>query len=100
MSTDYNIESLADGWGRASTTTAVLHTLDEKIGQINALTEQEKIREKKYEASLQATLKEVYDKQKNKSLGISGSKILSSDAMDVDEPSELSKGKNRKYVAT
>jgi len=79
--------------------------------------EAKKVRELKYEQAVQANLKEVYDKHKEKTSGGGGGGIGSflgrkgaaggfglggafeRDAMhmDVDEPLESSKGKNRKW---
>lgn len=90
---------------RAETTTAVLATLDEKITAIAAETAAAKQNQQEHEKVLQANLKEVYDKQKDKSLGgmmgrrgphIGGYSDKESMHMDVDEPPENSKGKNRK----
>jgi COP9 signalosome complex subunit 7 len=90
---------------RAETTTAVLATLDEKINDIAAETAATKLNQQEHEKALQANLKEVYDKQKDKSLGgMMGRRGMhmgnysdkESMHMDVDEPPENSKGKNRK----
>ncbi|KAF9466997.1 hypothetical protein BDZ94DRAFT_1233522 [Collybia nuda] len=89
----------------AETTTAVLATLDEKINAIAAETAATKKTQYEHEKVLQANLKEVYDKQKDKSLGgvmgrramhMGGFSEKESMHMDVDEPLENSKSKNRK----
>ncbi|KAF9527139.1 hypothetical protein CPB83DRAFT_856810 [Crepidotus variabilis] len=87
----------------ASTTAAVLSTLDAKIGSIAEANAAQKQSHQEHEKQLQANLKEVYDKQKEKGLG-GGSGMASrrgtfqlgdrENMMDVDEPD--SKGKNRK----
>lgn len=89
--------------GRAETTTAVLITLETKIAEIVMQAEVRKVKEQKYDQSLQSNLKEVYEKQKEKSLGGGmmsrrgpGFDKDSNMHMDVDEPPEASKGKNRK----
>jgi len=86
----------------ASTTSAVLATLDAKINTIAADTAATKFNQQEHERILQANLKDVYEKQKEKSLGggmasrraafqLGDRENMS---MDVDEPD--SKGKNRK----
>lgn len=93
---------MAERLCRASTTSAVLVTLDEKIGAIAAENTAQKQRRLEHERQLQANLKEVYDKQKEKSLGGGmgtrrGTIQLSENMMmDIDEPDM--KAKNRKYV--
>jgi len=88
---------------RASTTSAVLTTLDNKIGAIAAEVLVQKQMQQEHDHKLQATLKEVFDKQKEKSLGGAMANRRAAfqmgdreNMMDVDEPD--SKGKNRKYV--
>ena len=102
---------------RAETTTAVLDSLDSKIAEIVAEADAKKVRELKYEQALQANLKEVYDKHKEKTsggggglgaflgrkgtgggMGLGGAFERDVMHMDVDEPLESSKGKNRKWV--
>jgi len=87
----------------ASTTSAVLTTLDGKINSIVAETTATKLNQQEHERILQLNLKDVYDKQKDKSLGgtmanrrgpISMSDRENMMMMDVDEPDN--KGKNRK----
>ncbi|KAJ8089075.1 hypothetical protein PM082_014323 [Marasmius tenuissimus] len=102
----------------ASTTAAVLQTLDEKVASINTEANNAKARQESQEKEIQATLKELHEKSKEK--GVSGSgggggHLLGGGpgsggpprggrgyqdrmAMDVDEP-EPPKGKNRKYVS-
>ncbi|KAF8060794.1 hypothetical protein FPV67DRAFT_1511579 [Lyophyllum atratum] len=90
----------------ADTTTAVLNTLDQKIHQIAQGTEAAKQAELEHEKALQTNLKEVFDKQKDKSLGgMMGRRgqgpphtgFSERDMhMDVDDPLENSKSKNRK----
>lgn len=88
---------------RAETTSAVLATLDGKINSIADDAAAKKINQREHEKILQANLKDVYDKQKDKSLGAMGrSRVYGtsgfSEMMDVDEPFDIVKGKNRKYV--
>ncbi|KAG5644121.1 hypothetical protein DXG03_009067 [Asterophora parasitica] len=96
----------------ADTTTAVLKTLDEKIQEIASTGAAVKLAEEEHEKALQANLKEVFDKQKEKALGGGGGGLMGRRGlqhhmghserdrdpmhMDVDEPPETSKGKNRK----
>lgn len=90
---------------RASTTSAVLTTLDAKINSVAADTAAAKAAQQEYERKLQANLKDVYDKQKEKSLGggMAGRRAAfqlgdreNNMSMDVDDVDV--KGKNRKYV--
>lgn len=84
----------------------MLTTLDEKINMIAAETVATKFAQLEHEKALQANLKEVYEKQKDKSLGggmmnrraghMGGYPEKDAMHMDVDEPPETSKGKNRK----
>lgn len=53
----------------ASTTSAVLVTLEDKINSIAADTSATRLNKQEHERVLQKNLKEVYDKQKEKSLG-------------------------------
>lgn len=86
----------------ASTTSAVLATLDGKINSIAADTAATKSNQQEHERVLQLNLKDVYDKQKEKSLGGAMANrrvpvVTTSERenmMDVDEPDN--KGKNRK----
>ncbi|PPQ73262.1 hypothetical protein CVT26_015220 [Gymnopilus dilepis] len=85
----------------ASTTSAVLATLDAKINAISADTAAAKFNEQEHEKILQANLKEVHDKQKEKSMGggMAGRRAAfqvhdRENMMDVDEPEN--KSKNRK----
>ncbi|KAG6864952.1 hypothetical protein C0991_006139 [Blastosporella zonata] len=90
----------------AETTSSVLATLDAKIQQISKVTEATKKADLEYEKVLQANLKEVFDKQKDKTLGGGGimnrrggpqnSGYSDTMYMDVDENIESSKNKNRK----
>jgi COP9 signalosome complex subunit 7 len=86
-------------------TSAVLANLDGKINSIAADTAATKLHQQEHERILQLNLKDVYDKQKEKSLGgamasrrgpIPLSERENVMMMDVDEPDN--KGKNRKYV--
>ena len=102
------IPCLAEGFlttrPRASTTSAVLANLDGKINSIAADTTATKLNQQEHERILQLNLKDVYDKQKEKSLGgamASRRAIIPPSErenmmMDIDEPDN--KGKNRKYV--
>lgn len=91
---------------RTSTTSAVLVTLDNKISSIASETAARKSKQLEYEKKLQANLKDVYDKQKEKSLGGGSSSRRAFNSiqdkdnmqMDVDEPLDGIKGKNRKCV--
>lgn len=85
----------------AETTSGVLATLDGKINSIADDAAAKKINQREHEKILQANLKDVYDKQKDKSLGAMGrSRVYGasgfSEMMDVDEPFDIVKGKNRK----
>ena len=90
-------------YDRAKTTTAVLATLDAKINAIASETAAAKLRQEDQEKVIQANLKEVFEKQKEKGLsammGRRGAHMNIPDKdtmhMDVDEPPEV-KGKNRK----
>jgi COP9 signalosome complex subunit 7 len=83
-------------------TSAVLVNLDSKINSIAADTAAAKLNQQEHERILQLNLKDVYDKQKEKSLGGAMASrrgpVPSSERenmmMDVDEPDN--KGKNRK----
>ena len=86
-------------------TSAVLVNLDGKINSIAADSAATKLNQQELERILQLNLKDVYDKQKEKSLGgtmaTRRGPISASDRenmmMDVDERHELdNKGKNRK----
>ena len=88
-------------------TSAVLVNLDGKINSIAADTAATKLNQQEHERILQLNLKDVYDKQKEKSLGgamaTRRGPIPASERenmmMDVDEPPDI-KGKNRKYVTS
>lgn len=85
-------------------TSAVLVNLDGKINSIAADSAATKLNQQEHERILQQNLKDVYDKQKEKSLGgamaTRRGPIPANERenmmMDVDEPDN--KGKNRKYV--
>jgi hypothetical protein len=85
-------------------TSAVLANLDGKINSIAADAAATKLNQQEHERILQLNLKDVYDKQKEKSLGgamaTRRGPIPASERenmmMDVDEADN--KGKNRKYV--
>jgi len=84
-----------------STTTAVLFTLDIKINSVIADAAAAKLSQQEHERILQTNLKEVYEKQKEKSFGgtMASRRFQLGDRenvhmMDVDEPD--GKGKNRK----
>jgi COP9 signalosome complex subunit 7 len=79
----------------------VLSTLDGKINSIVADASAAKLSQQEHERMLQANLKEVYEKQKEKSFGgaMASRRFQLGDRenvhmMDVDDPE--SKGKNRK----
>ncbi|KAH9947380.1 hypothetical protein B0H21DRAFT_739318 [Amylocystis lapponica] len=114
----------------ASTTSAVLATLDEKLAVLSSEAAAIKSSNDVYEQAYQTTLKEVLDKQKEIKAGIRAAAYpgrtgltaagmaerdrererekererererqreeKEKDGMDIDEPSEVSKGKNRK----
>jgi len=92
---------------RANTTTAVLATLDAKISSIASETTAAKLRQEDHEKLIQLNLKEVYEKQKDKGLGgmmgrrgLHTTNFSDKDVMhmDVDDPPDNMKGKNRKCV--
>ena len=97
---------------RASTTSSVLSALDAKLNTIAAQTTVHKQCQQEYEKQLQANLKEVHDKQKEKSLGsgIGGERAglgrrgtLQYDRdrenmMEVDEFDSRGKGRRFMYV--
>ena len=89
---------------RASTTSGVLTTLDAKINSIAADTAAAKMNLQEHERLLQANLKEVHDKQKEKSLGggmasrRAGYQGADRENMNMDVDEQDTKGKNRKYV--
>ena len=79
----------------------MLSTLDGKINSIAADAAADKLNQQEHERILQANLKEVYEKQKEKSFGsaMASRRFQLGDRenvhmMDVDEPD--AKGKNRK----
>ncbi|TFK71684.1 hypothetical protein BDN72DRAFT_837235 [Pluteus cervinus] len=89
----------------AATTSEVLNTLDTKIGSIATDTAVRKQAQQEHEKILQSNLKEVHDRLKDKGLsamlggrrGINPASFSDRDVlMDIDEPSEASKGRNRK----
>ncbi|KJA20837.1 hypothetical protein HYPSUDRAFT_68162 [Hypholoma sublateritium FD-334 SS-4] len=86
----------------ASTTSGVLTTLDAKINSIAADTAAAKMNQQEHERVLQANLKEVYDKQKEKSLGggmasrRAGYQGADRENMNMDVDEQDTKGKNRK----
>lgn len=96
---------------RAQTTSDVLATLDNKIQTIASQSAAVKLHRQDQEGVVQTVLKDILEKQqKDKGMGarkfggtpyaendIRGM-MRSNNAMDVDEPSENSKGKNRKCV--
>ncbi|CAA7266326.1 unnamed protein product [Cyclocybe aegerita] len=89
------------GW--ANTTSAVLTTLDAKINSIAADTAAQKLNQQEHERILQAHLKEVFEKQKEKSMGGGMASRRAAfqmgdreNMMDVDEPDN--KGKNRNII--
>jgi len=92
----------------AATTSAVLSTLDQELSSISSQSTAMKAYHDDHERVLNANLKDVMERQKEKggvgmvrrgysgSQGISGSVAGDKDSMDVDEPTDNSKGKNRK----
>lgn len=86
----------------------MLATLDEKINSIASEATAARLRHEEHERVIQINLKEAYDKQKDKGLGgvvgmgRRGMQINYSDKdmmhMDVDDPPDNTKGKNRKCV--
>jgi COP9 signalosome complex subunit 7 len=89
---------------RASTTAAVLATLDGKINSIAADTAAAKLNQQEHERQLQANLKEVHERQKEKSLGggmasrRAAFQVGDRENMSMDVDEQDTKGKNRKYV--
>jgi COP9 signalosome complex subunit 7 len=92
----------------ASTTSSVLSALDAKLNVIAAQTVVHKQHQQEYEKQLQANLKEVHDKQKEKSLGSTGGERAGlgrrgtqfdrdrENMMEVDDLDP--KGRGRKFV--
>ncbi|KAG7090498.1 hypothetical protein E1B28_009611 [Marasmius oreades] len=92
----------------ASTTAAVLQKLDENIASVTTEAATAKAKRENHEREVQTTLKELQDRNKDKSGGSNSSQnpvsggtrvtrsTYASDRMDVDEPVEAPKGKNRK----
>ncbi|PPQ91423.1 hypothetical protein CVT25_014311 [Psilocybe cyanescens] len=95
---EYVLSALKD-W--ASTTSAVLVTLDSKINSIAADAAAAKHSQQEHERILQNNLKEVHDKQKEKSLGggmanrRAAFQVGDRENMDMDVDDDI-KGKNRK----
>jgi COP9 signalosome complex subunit 7 len=95
---------------RASTTASVLSALDAKLNTIASQTAVHKQHQQEYEKQLQANLKEVHDKQKEKSLGNAtggergglgrrGTVQFDRDRENMMEVDELDpKGKGRKFM--
>jgi hypothetical protein len=94
---------------RAATTAAVLHSLDQELVTISSAAAANKMHHDEHERALSATLKDVLERQKDKSgmgmmmkRGFLGNTGLTTggdkDGMDVDDPIESAKGKNRKCV--
>ncbi|KAK2459800.1 hypothetical protein APHAL10511_008232 [Amanita phalloides] len=79
----------------ASTTSSVLVTLDSKIERIAAQTAAKRKGQEEYDRAVQAALKDVVDRQKDK-LGRKGTLDRESLMMDVDDFPDQLKGKNRK----
>ncbi|TFK47965.1 hypothetical protein OE88DRAFT_1664941 [Heliocybe sulcata] len=88
----------------ASTTASVLATLDNKLASLSSRATARQIEDEEYDKAVQAVLKDVTDKQKEgKGAGrkpplamLERSSANLADSMDVDEPVENYKGKNRK----
>ncbi|KAJ8518933.1 hypothetical protein ONZ45_g4064 [Pleurotus djamor] len=78
-----------------ATTAAVLTTLDEKIADIAQAAAADKTKREAYDKQLNATLKELTDKQKEKTTPVNSGipRRGTFDSMDVDEP-ENTKGKS------
>jgi COP9 signalosome complex subunit 7 len=98
---------------RASTSSSVLSALDAKLNTIAAQTAVHKKHQQEYEKQLQANLKDVHDKQKEKSLGGTGGErgglgrrgTLQFDRerenlMEVDDLDPRGKGRKFTYVFT
>jgi COP9 signalosome complex subunit 7 len=100
---------------RASTTSSVLATLDDKLAQLAAQTQESKDAKLAYTTSVDAILKDVLNKKANDKRGAAaggsnslrgalggadargGSRAAAEDAMmDVDSEEPTAKGKNRK----
>ncbi|KAF8179137.1 hypothetical protein BJ912DRAFT_1023925 [Pholiota molesta] len=90
----------------ASTTAAVLATLDGKINSIAADTAAAKLNQQEHERQLQANLKEVHERQKEKSLGggmasrRAAFQVGDRENMSMDVDEQDTKGKNRKAPET
>jgi COP9 signalosome complex subunit 7 len=80
---------------RASTTSAALVTLDTKIESISAQAAAKRASKEEYEKALQAVIKDVGDRQRDKG-GMHRKSTFERDLMDVDDMHEHLKGKNRK----
>ncbi|KAA1468346.1 hypothetical protein DENSPDRAFT_794180 [Dentipellis sp. KUC8613] len=95
------LRSLED-W--SETTGSVLTTLDNKLSSLSSQTVALALAEEDHKRILTTNLKEILEKQKeNKAAGKRGMaggsayrKDRDDDSMDVDDPAESSKGKNRK----
>jgi COP9 signalosome complex subunit 7 len=99
----------ANRLGRATTTSAVLLTLDRELSSISLDSTAMKSYHEEHERVLNANLKDVVERQKDKGgMGVvrrgygssqgQGGGSGDKDSMDVDEPLDNSKGKNRKCV--
>jgi len=87
---------------RSSTTASALSTLDEKINDIAKETNLRKNRQTEYESQLQTILKDILDRKEKQNLANRRTVFGDRDnmPMDIDEPPELTKGKNRKCVVS
>ncbi|TFY71403.1 hypothetical protein EVG20_g1619 [Dentipellis fragilis] len=90
---------------RSQTTGSVLTTLDNKLSSLSSQSVALALAEEDHTRILTTNLKDILEKQKeNKAAGKRGMAGGSAfrkdrdDDMDVDDPAESSKGKNRKYV--
>lgn len=94
---------------RASTTSAVLSTLDAQLQSLASQSAANAAAAEEHEKALQSTLKDIQDKQKDRGgrKGLGGGSVYNmpisekmsrerDEPMDVDEPAPESKGKNRK----
>ncbi|KAF8627695.1 hypothetical protein AX15_004293 [Amanita polypyramis BW_CC] len=80
----------------SSTTSAVLATLDSKIESAAAQTLTKRTSQEEHERTLQATVKEVAERHRDKGGHRKGTTDRDSMLMDVDDVPEQLKGKNRK----
>jgi hypothetical protein len=85
----------------------VLNTLDQELIAIASHTAAAKAHQEEHERAFAATMRDVLERQRDKGVNVFGRKVGGpayvlgageKDSMDVDEPVESTKAKNRKYV--